>query len=171
MFRPEIATPRSPAARVVAEIHNTRDRQDRALDRLHGHSPSLDALREMHDAAGRHRELFSDLEMVVPEPRPTETAADYQVRLLAPLQRFSPNFRQADLRRLSIVGGLRGIDAAIVADAQAIASNRTVGSFRHPGQLRRIVRDGEVSYHGNPLAWMSQFLSPIVLQVERFRGR
>jgi len=171
MLRPEIAIPRSPAARIVEDIHHIRERQTVELDRLHGRSPSLDALREMNDAAGHHRELYADLEMVVPQPRPSEHPADYSVRLLQQLQPFSRDWRDADLHRLAVGGALGGIDAAIIADAQRIASNRTVGSFRQPGQLRRIVRPGEVRYHGHPLSWMQQFLSPIVLQVESFKGR
>ena len=125
----------------------------------------------MNDIAGRHRELFGDLEMVVPQPKPAEHPSDFNIRLLQRLQPFSHTFRQADLHRLAVGGALGGIDAAIIADAQRIASNRTVGSFRQPGQLRRIVRPGEVRYHGHPLSWMQQFLSPIVLQVESFKGR
>ena len=173
MFREEIAIARSPAARIVEDIHSIRRDQDRALDRLHGHSPDLDQLKEMNDAANRHRELFADLEMTVPTPRPDEHPADYNVRLLTPLQRFSRDWRDTDLRRLAL-SGERAFDPfarVIRADAQRIASNRTIGSLRMPGQLRRIERPGEVSYHGHPLAWMSQFLSPLVLQVERFRGR
>ena len=171
MFREEVAVPRSPAARIVEDIYTIRRGQDRALDQLHGRSPDLDQLRQMNDAANRHKALFGDLELTIPEPRPSEHPADFHVRLLQRLQPFSPDWRDADVARLSRGGGLGGIDAAIVADAQRIASNKTIGSLRQPGQLRRIERPGEVRYHGNPLAWMSQFLSPLVLQVERFRGR
>ena len=171
MFRQEIATPRSPAARIIEDIHHIRDRQSAELDRLHGASADLAQLKQMNDIAGRHRELFGDLEMVVPQPKPAEHPSDFNIRLLQRLQPFSPDWRDADVARLSRGGGLGGIDAAIRADAQAIASNRTIGSLRTPGQLRRIERPGEVRYFGHPLSWMARFMPPLVLQVESFKGR
>jgi hypothetical protein len=118
--------------------------------------------------------LYSDLQQVMPEPGPTDTPDQYRVRLLAPLQKFSGEFRNADLRRLALTGGLRGIDESIVRSAIAVANDKTVGSFRKAGALRPIHRtdpggEQHVSYCGNPLSWMRDFMSPVGLAVESFR--
>jgi hypothetical protein len=78
-----------------------------------------------------------------------------------------------DIGRLAIAGGLNGIDREIVGDAQRIASNRTIGSFRRPGALREIHRVDQAGHEttefcGSALSWMSAFMSPVVTCVEAF---
>jgi hypothetical protein len=112
--------------------------------------------------------------MSVPQPGPTDRPGDYQVALLQKLQRFSPTFRESDLRRLAASGGLaHGIEAAIIGHAKAVASDLTVGSFRRKGALRELRRTDEaghatVEFAGSPLSWMQSFMSPTQTCVEAF---
>ncbi len=112
--------------------------------------------------------------MSVPQPGATDRPDHYKLALLKRLQRFSPTFRDSDLRRLAAAGGLaRGVEAAIVADAQTVAGDKTIGSFRRPNQLREIRRIGqagseEISFSGSPLSWMSAFMPATQTKVEAF---
>jgi hypothetical protein len=159
-------------AALAEDIIRTRNAQNRELERL-GHAPTLEQQREIADIAAQHRELFADLEMSVPQPSATDRPRDYEVALLQRLQRFSPTFRETDLRRLARAGGLGGIDKQIVQEAGRIAGNKTIGSFRRPGELREVRRvdqsgQEEIRFYGNPLSWMAQFMSPVVTVVEAF---
>jgi hypothetical protein len=160
-------------AALVEDIVRHREDQNIRLEAL-GHGPSLEQQRQMADIAERHRQLFADLEMTLPQPGAQDRPRDYQVALLQKLQRFSPTFRDSDLHRLAVSGGLaRGIEAAIVADAHRIASDRTIGSFRRRGGLREIRREdqaGQVTtdFHGDPRSWMAQFTSPVIACVTAF---
>jgi hypothetical protein len=162
-------------AAIVEDINHVRTAQQRELERLGGRAPSLEEQRAMQLMAREHRQLFEDLEMSVPQPGPTDRPGDYQVALLQRLQRFSPTFRDSNLGRLAASGGLaRGIEAAIVADATAVAGDRTIGSFRRKGHLRELRRtdqSGQVTsvlFAGDPRSWMSSFMSPVVTCVEAF---
>jgi hypothetical protein len=109
--------------------------------------------------------------MSVPQPGATDRPRDYQVTLLKRLQKFSPTFRESDLRRLAASGLPRGIEAAIVADATAVAGDKTVGSFRRKGALREIRRTSQsgevtVSFAGEPISWMSAYMSPVITMIE-----
>jgi hypothetical protein len=164
-------------AALVEDINHVRTAQQRELERL-GSAPSLEQQRAMQLLAKQHKQLFEDLELNLPQPGPTDRPDHYKVALLRRLQKFSPTFRDSDLGRLALTGGLaRGIEAAIVADATAVAGDRTVGSFRRPGALREIRRTDqtgqvtEVSFAGDPRAWMSAFVSPVVTMVENFNTR
>ena len=168
------------AAAIVDEIHAIRQAQHRESVRLGGIAPTLDQLRAMADAAAQFRELYADLELGgLPQPGPTERPAEYQIKLLEPLQKFSPDWRRTDLAHIARHGGTRalsGIDRAIIADAVRIASDRTVGSFRVPGALRAIRRIDQagqesIAYYGNPFSWMKAFFPPVVACVEHFVRR
>ncbi len=80
------------------------------------------------------------------------------------------------MRRLAASGGLaRGVEAAIVADATAVAGDKTIGSFRKRGALREIRRVDQAGhatteFHGDPLSWMGAFMSPVTM-VEAFNYR
>jgi len=164
-----------PAIALADDIVRVRAEQDRQLDRL-GRAPTLDEQREMADLAAQHRELFADLEMSVPTPRGNDTPVAYEAELLRRLQRFSPSWRDSNLTRLATAGALgRGIVQGIIEDAWAVASDKTVGSFRVPGALREIRRPDRagheiVSFAGNPLSWMGSFMAPCT-KVEGFRDQ
>jgi hypothetical protein len=164
-------------AALVESIVRVREDQNIRLEAL-GRGPSLEQQRSMALMAREHAQLFQDLEMTLPQPGAQDRPADYQVALLTKLQRFSPTWADSNLRALSAAGGLaRGIEAAIVADATAVAGDRTVGSFRKPGALREIRRTDqsgqvtEVSFAGDPRSWRSAFVSPVVTMVENFNTR
>jgi hypothetical protein len=163
----------SSRAALVSDINRIRTDQNVRLEVL-GHGPTLEQQRSMALMGRQHRELFQDLELNLPQPSATDRPGDYQVALLSKLQRFSPTFRDSDLRRLAASGGLaRGIEAAIVQDAQNVAADKTQGSFRKPGALREIRRVDQAGhatteFHGSPLSWMGAFMSPVVTCVEAF---
>jgi hypothetical protein len=155
-------------------VEKVRRQQDALFNEMGGVAPSLDQQREMAAEARRMELIYADLQQAMPEPGPTDSPQDYRVRLLVPLQKFSGEFRNAHLRRLALTGGLRGIDESIVRSATAVANDKTVGSFHKAGALRPIHRtdpggEQHVSYYGNPLSWMRDFMSPIGLAVESFR--
>jgi hypothetical protein len=167
----------STAAAIVEDIHAVRNAQDRAFARLGGTGPSLQQQRQIADDGARLRELFADLELELPKPGATDRPMDFQVRLLRPLQRFSPDWRRTDLAQMARHGGMRGLDdgiaRAILADAARVASDKTVGSFRVPGELRKIIRADQagqesIAFHGSPLSWMRAFFPPVVACVESF---
>jgi hypothetical protein len=149
-------------------LHKVRDRQNHAaaaLDRQQGIAATHGEMREMADLKRQHDQLFRDLEMSgAPEPRDDEFPSQYRRRLVERLREFSPKFRDVRLDRLSPDSAVFG---EIVADAAALAADRTVGSFKSPGELRRIVRTDSsgrevISYHGNPKSgWMWQHMSPV----------
>jgi hypothetical protein len=163
-------------AALVDEIHRVRHQQAAELARL-GDAPSLQQQRQITDLAARHRQLFNDLELNMPAPAATDRPATYQLALLQRLQRFSPTFRDTNLRNLAVAGGLAaGIERAIVEDARTVASDKTLGSFRKPGALRELRRTDEaghqtIEFCGSPLSWMSAFMSPVVACVEAFNTR
>ena len=131
---------RSSAAQIVEDINRVREDQNIRLEAL-GHGPSLEQQRAMALLAREHAQLFADLEMSVPQPRAQDRPADYHLALLQKLQRFSPTFRDSNLRAISAAGGLaRGVEAAIIADARTVAEDKTQGSFRRQGALREIRR-------------------------------
>src|SRR5262249_24936596 len=115
-------------------------------------------------------------ELSLPQPSATDRPINYQVKLLQPLQRFSPDWRRADVAEIVRHGNQRsltGIDRAIIGDALRVATDKTVGSFRLPGALRairRVDQSGNVStaFHGDPLSWMTQFMPAVVARVEGF---
>src|SRR5262249_13855805 len=151
------------------DIALLRRGQDRAFSRL-GSAPSLTEQRHIEDIANSHKQLFADLELSVPTPASSDRLSDYWLKLLRPLQRFSPDFRHADLREFVKAGSihtLTGIDAAIIEDARRVAADKTVGSFRNPGALREIRRTDmagatTIDFHGSKRAWMTQFMSPLI---------
>jgi hypothetical protein len=156
---------RSEAQAIAEAIPALRTAQNRILRQLGADAPSLSDLREMHDAANSYRQLYSDLEMRLPDPGPTENPLFYRVKLIRPLLRHSPDWRHAELDRLARVGQLAGVERAIVADARRVANDKRIGSFIRPGALRVIRRSNITTYHGDPLAWMNQFASPTIAKV------
>jgi hypothetical protein len=59
------------------------------------------------------------------------------------------------------------------ASGEGIDGRPPIGSFRRPGALREIRREDQagnvtVSWHGSPISWMAQFMSPTVAMVEAF---
>jgi hypothetical protein len=161
-------------AALVEQIVRTRNDQTVRLEAL-GSAPSLEQMRQMQVFAKQHAQLFGDLEMSVPQPGAQDRPIDYQLALLKRLQKFSPTFRDSDLRRLAASGGLaRGVEAAIVSDAKTVAGDKTVGSFRKPGALREIRREDQtgqvtsVSFAGSPLSWMQAFMPATKTVVEAF---
>jgi hypothetical protein len=166
----------SSAAQIVEDINRIRSDQNVRLEAL-GSGPSLEQQRAMALMAKQHQQLFQDLELNLPQLSATDRPHDFQVALLQKLQRFSPTFRGSDLHKLARAGGLaRGIEAAIVQDAQNVAGDRTIGSFRRPGALREIRRTDQaghetVEFAGSPLSWMQSFMSPTQTCVEAFNYR
>jgi hypothetical protein len=162
------------AARLVEHINRVRTDQTIRLEAL-GHGPTLEQQRQMQALAERHQQLFADLEMSLPQPAAQDRPADYQLALLRRLQRFSPTWRETDIRRLAHAGGLAGIDTQIVAEAQTVASDRTIGSFKRPGFLRAIRRTDaagqeHTDFYGSPLSWMQNFMSPVQTCVTAFNN-
>jgi hypothetical protein len=161
----------SPAA-LITTIRDVRNEQRHAFAELGGEGSSLHQLRQMENTANQFRQLYSDLEMTVPQPNPSEYPPDYRVRLLRRIQKFSGSHHDSNLRRLHHSGGLSGIDSVIIQEAQAVANDRTRGSFRNPGALREIHRSDAggskyVDYFGDPLSWMRQFQPKMNVRVER----
>src|ERR1700730_5876833 len=113
---------RSFAAQIVEDINRVRTDQNIRLEAL-GTGPSLEQQRAMALMAREHAQLFADLELNIPQPHAQDRPADGHDALLQKLQRFSSAFRDSNLHRLALTGGLaRGIEAAIVQDAQNVAS-------------------------------------------------
>ena len=162
---------RSSAAAIADGLARVHTAQERELDRL-GRAPTLAEQREMGEFAARHRQLFADLELSVPAPAATARPIDYRAELLSKLKRFSPVWRDSDLHRLVISGGLNdAIERGVLEDARRVAADRTVGSFRRPGALREIRRvdeagQTEIHWYGHPVSWMTSFMSPPTM-VER----
>jgi hypothetical protein len=151
-----------------ADLRDAGRQIDREFSRLGGLTPSLDDQKQIAATAARLENLYQDLEMVLPSPAPTEDPSTYHVRLLTPLLPYTSQYSNvpaADLRRLALVGALDGaVGREIVRDAEATAADRTIGSFRRPGQLREIRRvEGGYNitdYHGSPYSWLRHFMHP-----------
>lgn len=155
---------------LTTQVDAVRRQQDALFDQMGGVAPSLEQQRQMAAEAKRLESVFSALEMTLPDPGPVDSPDTYRARLLAPLQKFSPQFRRADLRSLAAAGGLRGIDAEIIRSATKVADDPLVGSFRRPGQLREIRTvdpggDVHTEFRGNPLSWMQAFAHPMQVAV------
>jgi hypothetical protein len=101
-----------PTLREIDLANQLRADQDRAFAQLGGAGPSIQEMKEMSATAVSVETLFSDLEMRVPEPDPTDRPVDYEARLLQRLARFSPGWKDTDLQRLARhgSGALAGID-------------------------------------------------------------
>jgi hypothetical protein len=166
----------NPNVALVEDIVRLRERQDASvatLDRAQGRPPSLAELREINDTADRYSGLFKDLELPPPSPRAGDTPVGFRMRLLDALKPHSPAWSNASLLAAHAGRALDQVEREIVADASRVASDRTVGSFRRPGELRRIAAvdaGGRKSteWAGSPLIWMQNFMPATVTCVRAF---
>jgi colicin import membrane protein len=94
-----------------------------------------------------------------PSPLPNESRFSYRRRLAAGLQRFSDDWRQADLYRLNN-DAMKAAETAIIADTFATVGDHAIGNA--DGSLREIkttdISGREVTeWAGNPRVWLSAY--------------
>jgi hypothetical protein len=172
-----MATPlRRTASGILAEEQIRLGQQMSAiqarLNATQGHDPSSGDLAAMADAQARADPVYRQLGLVgAPPPLKGENPLDYRSRLASKLQRFSPQWRDADLYAWK--GKiLANMEDAIYADAQKIAADKTIGDLRNPAKLREVHKvDASgtkiTEFHGSPRSWLDAFAAPAVA-VKRF---
>ncbi len=146
-----------------------------SADILFEPSPTVAELRALAALRERYSQIYEDLEIGMPSAGGSERPDAYRRRLLAPLQRHSSDWLRADLTRLP-TDAVDRIEPLIVADASAVASDPTVGSFKRRGQMRELHRVDQsgaetVTFHGSPNAWMQTFMAPAKACVTAFNDR
>jgi hypothetical protein len=155
---------------LLRDIVNVRARQDRAIQDLGLKSPpSLPRLRQANETRAGFAELFADLQIEPPTARTDGNAMGERIAHLELLKHHCARWAKADLGRLAQADA-RGFDNAqadIIRDAQVVAADPTIGSFKHPGALRPVVRTDKAghkttTWHGDPNAWMSHFHDPLL---------
>lgn len=168
----------SQAARRVEDFQRRQASDLAELDRHQGKPPSLSDLRRIADLQREHAQLFQNLELPLPEQRGDDDAQRYEARLLTALARHSPTWRGVDIQAAARANALTPIGAEIRADAQAIADDGTVGSFKTPGALRRIEKTDasgrKITEWAGPLWFGQQFMLPFHQAIVAFgdgRGR
>ncbi len=166
-----------PSRGAIERVVAARQRLDATaadLDRRQGYAPNLHEQRDMAATAARHSQLFADLELPPPAPRPGESPRAHRVRIIRELIGRAPTqWRDANLDYAARVGQLAPIEGQVVDAAQRVAADRTRGSFRRPGALREIRRADQsgcesVEYMGDPRAWMNAFMCPVQTTVVAF---
>jgi len=160
----------SATLRQVEDLRRQQGRELAALDREQGRAPSLRDLRAINDLANEHRLLFQNLELTLPTPRADDSPRGYEVRVLSELKRHSPKWRHVDL--YPAAGAVKAFGPEIRAAAQAVCDDVTVGSFRHPGALRKVeVTDASgrrcIEWRG-PRAFVDMFMPPVATTIVAF---
>jgi hypothetical protein len=130
-----------------------------------------DAQTRADDAARRHETLMADAQAradaiaiefgeKAPPPLSGEKLFDYKRRLLRRYQRFSPDFKEIDLHKVTDPAVFFGIENRVYADAVKAAGMPEVGV----GQLRAVTKTQHghqiTTFYGSPSAWMNQFAPP-----------
>lgn len=163
-----MATSRALVEEIV-RLRQTQDRIERRLDDTNGgRVPTEAETRAMVEHQGRFDDVYRGLELGgAPPPRGQgESPSTYRRRLVEGLLRYSKDWSTGTRIYALPESTIPIVEAAVIADAQKLVADRTVGSFRHPNQMRtRKVPDQSgrewTEYHGpTPLAWMSQFMLP-----------
>ena len=162
----------SAALKQVEAVQRYQANELRDLDRRQGRAPSLSDLRRINEMRQENELLFKNLELTLPEQRGDDDAQRYEARLLTSLARHSPKWRGVDIQAAARANALTPIGAEIRADAQRVADDGTVGSFRNPGQLRRIEKVDQsgrkVTEWAGPLWFGQQFMLPFHQAIRAF---
>jgi hypothetical protein len=93
-----------------------------------------------------------------------ESLLQYKARLLAPFQKYSQQFKDANLSRITCPSGFAAIEGQIYNDALSEATHPTSASMR-PGELRAVATADATGrkitkYFGDPAACWDQFNPP-----------
>ena len=162
----------SQAARRVEDFQRHQDRELAQINRQHGRPPSLSDLREINRMRQENELLFKNLELTLPQAMPADNATSYEARLLNELKRHSPRWRSVDMQALARSNALAPAASEVRKDAQAVADDGSIGSFRNPGQLRRVEK---VDQSGRKITewagdtWLGQqFMLPFHQAIVRF---
>ena len=162
----------SQAARRVENFQRHQANELAELDRQQGRPPSLGDLRRINEMRTQNAQLFANLELQLPQAMPADTPARYEARLLNELKRHSPKWRSTDMGQLARANALGPVGREVRKDAQAIADDGLIGSFRNPGQLRRVEKVDQsgrkvTEWHG-PVWFGRAFQLPYIQNIVRF---
>ena len=162
----------SAALKQVEAVQRHQDRELRDLDRRQGRPPSLSDLRAINQMRQENELLFKNLELALPQAMSADNATSYEARLLNELKRHSPKWRSTDMSQLARANALGPVGHEVRKDAQAIADDGLIGSFRNPGQLRRVEKVDQsgrkvTEWHG-PVWFGRAFQLPYIQNIVRF---
>ncbi len=123
-------------------------------------TPTSDERNQLAEARKRADGVYAALGRELPDCLPGESPLAYRQRLADGLKDTSPGLRKANLAGLP-AGALTAVEARIYQDAQTAAAT---GAGIPPGTLRAHHYEAETGhkiteYHGDPMAWMSPFMS------------
>jgi hypothetical protein len=147
----------------TAEVAQLKRRESEIEARRFDHaSPKADPV-ALAEIAARFDESYRAIGAGgAPAPLPGETRFSYRRRLAGGLQRFSDDWRRADLYRLNS-DAMRAAEQAIISAVATAVSDLTIGNA--DGSLRRIdsvTTAGHriVEWAGDPRAWLNTFAGP-----------
>jgi hypothetical protein len=155
-----------------AEVAQLRRRESEISARRHDLSQPPTDISELADLDQRFDSAYTLVGAGgAPAPLPNESRFSYRRRLASGLQRFSDDWRRADLWRLG-ADAMKAAEQAIIADTIAVVGDHAIGN--QDGSLREIrtrdISGREVTeFGGNPLSWMRTFMAPAKC-VTRFRN-
>ncbi len=123
-------------------------------------TPTSEERNQLAEARKRADGVYAALGRELPDCLPGESPLAYRQRLADGLKDQSPGLRRANLAGLQ-AGALAAVEARIYQDAQHAAATGT-GIPR--GTIRAHTYQDETGhkiteYYGDPLAWMSPFMS------------
>jgi hypothetical protein len=123
-------------------------------------TPTTEERNQLAKARKRADGVYAALGRELPDHLPGETPLAYRQRLADGLKDQSPSLRRANLAGLP-AGALTAVEARIYQDAQTAAAT---GAGIPRGTLRAHRYEAETGhkiteYHGDPMAWMSPFMS------------
>ena len=123
-------------------------------------TPTSEERAELSEARKRADGVYAALGRDVPDHLPGETPLAYRQRLADGLKDQSPGLRKANLAGLP-AGALTAVEARIYQDAQHAAETGAGiprGTIR-PHTYEDATGHKVTEYHGDPMAWMSPFMS------------
>jgi colicin import membrane protein len=117
------------------------------------------------DAWARADNVYGALGMTPSKPMPSEAPRAYRQRLARAIQRFSPAYKEVDLKAIKDPKVFSIAEDTIYADANKEAAKP---SDIAPGRLRMVEKkvDGHTirSFHGEPRAWMNPIAGDVQLR-------
>jgi hypothetical protein len=162
--------PQAATAQKILSVNRELNRVEAELDRVQGAAPDLHQQREIKATADRFEPLYKDLGLSQPQPRADEDPLAFQIRNLSGLKRWAPDWKDATSRKFAVFaecGSLPDVEAEILQAARRRADDPELGVVGAPHELRKVDRRDEhgnvvTTFHGSPLSWMAQFMTPVV---------
>jgi hypothetical protein len=158
-------------AEIIEKIVAVRSAQTAAIAALGIPSaPTISRLRAEAEVAREFREIFQDLGLEAPQLRGDGNRVGAELDHLVRLQPYGRRqWRGAKLGQIAMnePAVFESIAADIVADARAIAADRTVGSLHDADRMRPIVRTDSTGvtttrWCGKPDHWMRFLHDPVI---------